>query len=143
MNIFLKFFLSSVLLLSLIAACNHEHPRGTISLQNAFPATDSKSMFEAYTGDSIILILSPEKGFEKIYGINWTLTPEHCGEIIYSKQPERSSRNFVDDRKALFIPRSEGQCTIAASGFWKQTNPQTIDTVIFSIKNAVSDSLPE
>lgn len=136
-------FLFSACLLTLFSACNQEQPEGTISVENAFPATDSEAMFDVYSGDSIFLILSPEKGFEKTYGIEWTLSPEHCGEIIYSKQPERSNRNFTDDRKALFIPRSEGQCTIVASGFWKQTNPQPIDTVTFSIKHISSDSQSE
>jgi hypothetical protein len=131
-----------ILLLTIVTACNQEQPTGKISVEDATPATDSPAMFNAYTGDTIILTLQPNPEFEDIYGIEWSLFPDNSGEIIYSQQPEREEKEYKEDRKAVFLPYHAGMCTIHVSGFWKQTNPQHIDSVTFNIIGIVPDQGP-
>jgi len=116
----------------LFAFCNKDQIKGKIHLHNTDEVPEfnpNDQYFHTYVGDTLQLFVIPDAECESVYGIHWEVKPESYGSIVYEEQPDRSMKDFKKDREAIFIPKLDGECTIYAYGFYKQTNLQLIDSI--------------
>jgi hypothetical protein len=114
------------------SSCNKDQISGKIHLHNTDEVPEfspNNQYFHTYIGDTLKMFLIPDAQFENIYGISWEVQPQTYGSIVYKEQPDRSMKDFKEDREAVFIPKLDGECTIYVYGYYKQTNPQLIDSV--------------
>lgn len=114
-------------------SCDHTRLTGEISVPDTRIAV----------GEKLPLLLDVPEELSGIYRVCWEVEPPGKGEIRQGEQLTASltaeelrlyfGEEIDFDRVALFTAREAGSCRIAASGFYKQTNPQEITFIDLEI----------
>ena len=126
-----------VILVFLGGSCDHTDLSGDILIVQS----------DADGRNSLLLLEVPDE-LNDIYDVMWAVRKENImmNELIvsgsdvlnYYDEEElkqiMAKENLNFDRIALFIPSLNGQYTISADGFYKQTNPQPITRIEVEVK---------
>ncbi len=130
-----RVFIIVIILVLVLTSCDHTKLSGEIVFKD--------SLIEV--GKTHVVLLEVPVELEEIYRVMWIVTPSEKGEIIEGEEILETLNddqlqlyfgqidNLNVDRIALFIPKEVGKCTIEASGFYKQTNPQLITKITIEI----------
>ncbi len=103
------------------------------------------------TGDEVALILTVPDNLKDIYRTMWTVENQETGAIdvdIQILQGEALQNKYTTtqlkeifkteeinyDRVAIFIPENSGKYTVYVEGFFKQTNPQPVSSLVIDVQ---------
>jgi len=105
-------------------SCDQTVLAGTIEAQKTTVATGERLQLE--------LVLPAE--LDGVHRIFWEVTPAGCATIEAVRHPALPPKKLDKrDRRAVFTGTKAGPCTVQTSGFYRQTNPQPITTLVVTV----------